>query len=1070
MELPDEMKGVTPTKARLYNNDGDNSVHFFRIYSYPNNGIMNLSYIDPSTNEIAYCDAWCPLLKVSELTQYTDNNKRDQTNLTDGVTFISDDGSFSTYYADQVKTLGYAANYQEFSFENEVAIDKVGVTVVSWNGDQGVLSGFELYTNTIEVYGNDTLNEPNCESQEDEDDSISNFSEINKGNFVSVHSLSDSVTDNNYLVSVINSSLVDTKPSITLFPNISYSGNYSILLNTPGCIQDNSCDKRAIVNVTVTDNEDNLLDTKLIFQNNYYQKFDYLFYGHLNGSTDVDGHNKIEITYHDSISSGGSETWMVVDKATINIVGLDSYYEFNSTNSTKKRNSTGSELTYIHLNGLFEYSLANFSNFDENLVSSNSTGKKIISVNNTFVGNSSINLLSSQLSNTSSINQFDNSNDTLLVLGEFESNSDNLTLGNSNLITLSLGKYNGTANQTSISSILSKRMSKRDDTNSTGQSSKIYGATFNNSITKMINLDNQEVLMIGQFQLSNADNRSVTIKDLSSKNDSVSTANNFALFTSSSWFSFGNNFINEDFDQFTNITINDKEYYIFSSSNDDSSFRTWDNTNYKWVTDGDYQLNISQAITLNNGQQILSGSSFNIMDYYNIDQGAISNNTKITGYAFEIEDLRDYEILTTYHMNDSVSIIGGKFTSLSNVTNVGFIDNTSNNGTMRALNGNISWGNDTVVQSLYVDSAFKYLFIGTNGTVQINDSQTLMGIIIYDLKNQKFTDFQPAQLSNDDSPLNIKALALHDKSNQLLVGGDFVTAGSLGCVGLCIYDITNTRWISPASNDGNPSINGFATDIKFYQSDDVVISGNFTIGNGTANFVTYGFDKGIFSATKSSLNELGSSQVVEKFIINDDNDSDLQGRIIAYGSDFIVGFDGTKWQSIRSSIVLSNYTQFTDIKLLTLNSDNNDNKDQAFFDKNEILILSGVFEIENYGLVNVALYNGTGWIPYVYSATSNDVIGKINTILIKDSYRFQSSNDITNTDKHLSAGKVVGISLACAIGSTTLVGLLYLIPYYFLFRKPKDSEGAQRIEEKDMMDAVNPEDLIHEIDLQRNHI
>lgn len=1062
VELPDEMKGVTPTKVRLYNNDGDNSVGLFRIYSFPNNGIMNLSYVDPVTHDLVYCDAWCPLLKISQLADSVDANKKNQENLTDGISFVNDDGSFATYYTDdRVKTLGYGANYQEFSFENEVAIDKIGVTIVSWHGNQGVLSGFELYTNSIDVYGNDTLNEPNCE--EEDDDNVSNFSDINHGSFVSVQSLSSAVTDNDYLVSIVNSSLTGVKPSITLFPNISYSGNYSLILNTPGCIQDNSCEKRSIVNVTVTDNEDQVLASKLIYQNNNYQKFDYLFYGHLNGSSDSDGHNKIQITYHDSALENVAETWMVVDKATINIVGLDNYYDYNSTNSTKKRNSTASELTYIHLNGLFEYSLANFSNFDETLVSSNKSGKTVISVNNTFVGNSSINLLSSQLSKNSTIEQFDNANNTLRILGDFQSNSRNLTLGNNNLVSLSLDSYNSTTNETMIASIISKRWSKRDE-----ESTKIYGATFNNSITKMINLDQDEVLMIGQFQVSNSGSTDVSIKDLSSNNKSVSTANNFALYTSSSWYSFGNDFFNIDFDQFTNVTIDDIEYFIFSSSNNASSFKTWDNSNYKWVADGNYQLDISQAVTLNNEQQILGGSSFNIMDYYNIDQGAITNNSKITGYDFEIIDLSSDQILTTYHMNDSVGIIGGKFTTKSNVTNLGFIDTTSKNGTIKALNGEISWDNTTAVQSLYVDSSTQYLFIGTNGTVRINDSQTLMGIIIYDLKNGKFTDFQPAQLSNDDSPLNIKALALHDKSNQLLVGGDFVSAGSLDCVGLCIYDVSNTRWTSPTSNDGNPSLNGFATDIKFYQSDDVIISGNFTIGGDAANFITYDFDKGIFSSTTTALNGLGSSQIVEKFIINDDKDKDLQGRMIAYGSDFIVGFDGSKWQSIRSNITIEDYTEFTDIKLVELNDDNDGNKDQKFFDKDRILILAGVFEIENYGLVNVAFFNGTGWMPYVYSATNNDIVGKVNTLLIKDSYRFQSSNDISNKVKHLSKGKVVGVSLACAIGSTTVVGLLYLIPYFFLFRKPKDRENAQRIEEKEMMNAVKPEDLIHEIDMQRN--
>lgn len=95
---------------------------------------------------------------------------------------------------------------------------------------------------------------------------------------------------------------------------------------------------------------------------------------------------------------------MVVDKVIANIVSLDNYYDKNLTNHT--RNNTGYELAPIKLNGLFEYSLANFSQFDEQLVHYKRNNKTYISLNNTFVGNSSINLLSGELSNQSVLIKF----------------------------------------------------------------------------------------------------------------------------------------------------------------------------------------------------------------------------------------------------------------------------------------------------------------------------------------------------------------------------------------------------------------------------------------------------------------------------------------------------------------------------------------------------------------------------------------------------------------------------------------------------------------------------------------
>ena len=137
------------------------------------------------------------------------------------------------------------------------------------------------------------------------------------------------------------------------------------------------------------------------------------------------------------------------------------------------------------------------------------------------------------------------------------------------------------------------------------------------------------------------------------------------------------------------------------------------------------------------------------------------------------------------------------------------------------------------------------------------------------------------------------------------------------------------------------------------------------------------------------------------------------------------------------------------------------------------MTVAGIFDLKDYGLVNMALYNGTSWIPYVLTSQSLDLsnsleIGDIRSILIDYSNRFQSSDDLKSKNRFLSRGKVVVISLACALGSTTLLGLLYIIPYFALFRPRKDGYvPAQRIEENEMMNAVNPEDLLHEIDLQR---
>ncbi|KAK6203196.1 cortical protein marker for cell polarity-domain-containing protein, partial [Scheffersomyces amazonensis] len=1053
VELPDEMKGITPTKARLYIPPGDNGIKLFRIYSYPNNGIMNLSYIDPSTNEITFCDAWCPLLTATDLENFANYNKQNlnTTNKTNSI-FIDDNGSLSMYYdpSTKTKTLGYGAGFQEFAFVNDVGIDQIGVTIIDWYGSNGVLGGFELYQNAIYVYGNDTLNQPNC----DKDESTRSLSIINSGNFESIQSLDSSVTITDYLVS----QGIDSK--ITLYPNISYSGNYSIIMTTPGCTYDNSCSQRSIVNVSVIDFNDNILTTNLIFQNNNNNKFDYLFYGHLNGTSDSNGgQNRIEISFYNTIIPNTNNPWIVVDKIIADIVTLDKYYDMNLNNSSHKNSSLSYDLTQINLNGLFEYSLANFTNFDESLVSyiDKNNNQTIIPLTNTFVGNSSINILSSQLSENSIINQITLTNNTsnavgnLILLGDFQSNSKNLTLTNSNIINLSLDNYNSTANESDINLINKKFIKRATD------SQTIFGGEFNNSISSIINYNNGFILL-GQFNIAGNN-----FRNLSNNNSSINSINNFALYSQNQLYGFGNSFIDKNFDQFSNLTINNHEYFIFSSSQDSSLFKTWDNTIQSWITNGNYQLNISQATNVGSQQQIIGGQSFNIMDWYSNDQAYINSSSSFNSFNFQVDSTssNSSEINNSYYVNNTLSIIGGKFQT-SNIQNIAFIYNSTNNGSVTDLD-NITWGQNTTIETLYVDSTGEYLFIGTNGPVEVNNNN-ITGVVIYDLMNNTFTSFQPAELSNQDgSIIEVNSIVLYDSGSKLLVGGKFSQAGSLDCSGLCVYDLVNTRWINPQNDNSNGTVSGTVTDIKFYSSNNVLISGNLTVNNNPVNFITYDFTNEIFNI-KSSLNLLGSGKVVQKFILNDFNNVNLNGRLVAYGDDFIYGFDGSNWYEIDEEIEYDNSTSFNDIKLLTLAKDSNYN--QTLFDKDMIVALAGTFSLTNYGLVNLALYNGTNWVPYIFTSNSSNQIGSIKSLLIEDSYRFQSSDDISGP-KHLSTGKVVGISMACALGSTTLMGLLYIIPYFALFRK-RDNEGTERIHENEMIDAVNPEDLLHEIDIQRN--
>lgn len=1043
VELPDQMKGLTPSKARLYIPDSNNSIQLFRIYSYPNSGIMNLSYIDPNTNEMAYCDAWCPLLTATDLQDITLNNMNDTSASNNETTFIDDDGSFISYYnsSTRTRTLGYGASFQEFAFVDQIPVDKVGLTVIDWYGSHAASSGFELYTDSVQVYGNDTLNEPNCDDEDGA--STNNLADIIEGTWESILVLDPSITGTDYQVSS------DSVAQMVLYPNISYSGIYSMIITTPGCVEDKTCDFRSIVNVTLVDGDENILASQLIYQNNNYDKFDYLYYGHLNGSVSDSNKVRVEISHVESINANTEGSLTIVDNVIANIVELDDYLDANSTNSTK--NSTGSKLSYISLNGLFEYSLDNFTDFNETKVFYKDGNMTRLNPENTYIGNSSINLLSGSLSSDSSVEQIqlaeNQGNQELLVLGTFD--SDEVVISNNNLITLNISSYNDTSNE-AVTEIVKKRTSKLIRRADGGV---IYGASFSSQVDNIYEYGSQTIFL-GDFTVLGVNG--TTLKDLSNGNQTIDLLNNIAIYSDQEWFGLGNN-DSVVFTQFTNITIGEREFSVYSSN---STFMTWDNLNSEWVSDPSLKLQINQAITLGDSQ-IIGGESFKILDYYGEDQTFIENEA-FNSFSLNVtENSPGIEI--SYYINETISVIGGKFNTSSSVSSVGFIHNGSGNA-FSPLSGNAIWSEDNTFQTLYSSSDQGVLYFGINGSVAINDNN-YTGVIIYDLLDNAFRPTQPARLSNnDESSIDVNAIVQYDDGAKLLVGGNFDKAGSFDCDGLCVYDLNNTRWTDPAANSSGNSASGVATDIRFFSANLVFISGNLSFNNAQANFVEYDFDSGSFD-TRTSLNLLGSDKIVNKFIIVE---ASINTRMVAYGDGFISGFDGSKWGSIDQDINFDSATQFKDIRLLDLAESNNDN-DETYFNKNQILVLVGRFELADFGLVNAALYNGTSWIPYVYSVNADNEVGQINTILINDRFSFLSSQDI-KTRSAMATGKVVGISLACALGSTTLLGLLYLIPYLLLFKKlDRDQYQHERIDEKDQMEAVNPEDLLYEMDLQRNH-
>lgn len=304
---------VIPNKIRIYNSlSADDQISLFRVITSPADGIMNLTYLDPSTGELETCDAWCPLLSSKEIQEAAANTTTNDT---------------WSYFGNNT-ILSWSADYQEFAFVNEIPVEGLTFMALNSYGSNVGLNSIQLYEGQFAIYANNSLNEANC-------DEIQTFS------YSELSANAEWKGSSDYVYATYDDA--NGLPYVNFYPNITYPGDYTINLYTPGCQDDGTCNERSIVNVTVWDqNNNSALSSVLIYQNNDYDKYDSIFSGSLYYAP------MISIKYHSGIyGSSTSENVIVASKVEVLIEAID-----GAAHNSTMDNS---------LNGLFQYQLSNFT-------------------------------------------------------------------------------------------------------------------------------------------------------------------------------------------------------------------------------------------------------------------------------------------------------------------------------------------------------------------------------------------------------------------------------------------------------------------------------------------------------------------------------------------------------------------------------------------------------------------------------------------------------------------------------------------------------------------------------------
>lgn len=690
--------GFEPTKLRLWNTHQDGrGTKTWRYTAHPINGIMNFTYIDPATGQNASCSSECPLSSNSSV------------------------------------------QFQDFHFVNVIGMSGFRVDISDWYGNGGGLDGIELFEDDIFAYAINDFNEPTCSGVE-----IASTA-THTGPWTVSPSL-QSVSE--YLTARVTES---ESISVVFRPDIKQSGNYSINLYTPGCMQDNSCSTRGQVNITGVMSSTNTGFTTAIFQTNNFDKYDQIYFGYIEaGSSSFRPSVSLSPVPGQDINNFS----IVAQRVGFTLIspsgGLNNIFEWDPT--------------------LAVVDTADFANstFDQAGVSLGAgSGVNVIETSGetTFVGG---NFTTGTIRNIFAIGK---SGSTPLSEGGLNEEVTAMFLNGSILYVGGKFTKTSTAKTQGLSNVAAYDISDN--------SWSALGAGVNGLVTNIVPLlvnittDTPEtvITLTGDFDqiLAFGANKSVPVTG-------------FAIWVPSqkNWLQNLN---------IPTIAINGELTAALDLPGGGSLFAGSLSSS---------QLSANGAVALESDAlstlpiKIQSASSQSSLSKRATSSQNISG--VVTGLFYENGGL-------------NVTILGGHFTATgtngSDVNNLVFI-NGSNSESVTGVGSQVS--SDSTVLALAVQGNSLYAGGSLTGTI---NGASVSGLISYNLLTSTF-NMQPPALTGDSVLVN--AISTRPSTSDVYVAGSFSSAGSLDCPGVCIFTTTVSQWNRPGSNlDGSANVMTWAS-------------------------------------------------------------------------------------------------------------------------------------------------------------------------------------------------------------------------------------------------------------------
>ncbi|KAK3366910.1 cortical protein marker for cell polarity-domain-containing protein [Lasiosphaeria ovina] len=783
--------GFQPTKLRLYNTHQDGrGTKTWRFTALPINGIMNFTYIDPATGQNASCTSECPL----------SNNA--------------------------------SVKFQDFHFVNVIGINGFRVDISQFYGSGGGLDGIELFEDDIFSFAVNDFNEPTCAGL--------GFpsSATPTGPWVVTPSRSSTAE---YLTAQLSDPITESSASIVFTPDIRESGNYSVNLYTPGCLQDGSCASRGQISITgqmTADPTKSSLD-RTLFQTNNYDKYDQIYFGLIDANS---GSFRPRVTMTPLAGQSLTNMTFVAQRIGFTLI-----------------NSTGG------LNGLFEYTPGS-------------------AVNTSDFKSSAFNRLGASFDAGSAVTSLATSGDTTFVAGNFTSSTvRNIVAMNGNDATVQSldGGLNGEVesmfvNATSL--FVGGRFSNTLDNTTEGlNNAAVYdtqkntwsplGAGVNGRVLRVVGLTMNVTTSTPEVVVSvNGEFNSIEAFG----NNSAVPVNGFAI-----WVPSQANWL-QNLDLSVERIDGILSTSILDVPGDNSLYAGSVSSSTLGVTGVATLSDDLNRLPINIQSPSISGSS-NLAK-----RDTIPSNTTTAGVVTGLFDTNN---------GRNVTILGGHFTATatngSAIHNLLFLDG-SNNDQVTGIETQVTQDSSFVALAVHGD----VLFAGGNVTGDINGAR-VNALVTYNLASKSF-NAQPPSLTGGNG--TVSSIAVRTSTGDVYVGGSFKTAGSLGCPGVCFFSTANSQWNQPGQN-----LDGAVNSLMWTTDTILLAGGNLTVNDTSSTFLAqYDTSKQVWDSYPGSSQLPGPVDVLT--VGTSDGSQVWAAGTALNGSAYLMKYDGSKWQSAGKSL------------------------------------------------------------------------------------------------------------------------------------------------------------------------